>query len=249
MPHHHLRLSCAFLLAVTLGCPLAPAANFTWGAPQNITGNSNVSTNGSLIGAFNVGGTGVAPTTINTVNFQSFAVPNGSTGATVGNFALTGPPLGAGNFFGSPSAPFSTLPSEYRALLGAGIYQGFGFTLTIAGLIVGAQYEFQWWCNYSEFSQTLHSATAEGSTVSLLNRTPDSNGGLGQYAIGTFTAGAATESIAFTGFNGQTNALGGLLNGFQLRQTSAVPESGSSLALLVLALGLIACRRRALAQA
>ena len=245
----------SFLLLVTLiacgiSASLAPAATITWGGPQNITGNTDVSTNGSLVGAFNVGNTGVFPTTVNGVNFQGFAVPSGSTGATVGNFAM----FSGGTFestntqTGSTNAPFSTLSPEYRTLLAAATINRTPFTLAISGLIAGMQYEFQWWANYSQVNEALvpmHSATA-GNTVTLDHNTSNTSGGRGQFAIGTFTADAATQSIIFSGPSH------GLLNGFQLREISAaaaVPETGSTSALFALALGAFALvRRRAVAK-
>ena len=213
------------------------AAPIIWGAPQNITGDADVSLDGSLVRAFNVGDTGVAATTVNTVNFESFAVPAGSAGATVGNFTIATAPAGSHNTLGgSTAAPFSTLSSAYQTLLAARLHQGFGFTLTISGLSVGEQYEFQWWCNESQTAQTQHSATADGSTVTLLNRIPNNNGGIGQYAIGTFTADAAPQTITFSGV-----APGGILNGFQVRQ---VPEPSTWVMLAAGAGSLLGFRRR-----
>ena len=215
------------------------AAVITWGAATNITPAatgelSDVSTNGSLIGAFNVGDTGVAAATLNGVTFQSFAVPNGSAGATVGNFSIATAPAGSTNIgFGSGAAPFGTLSSAYQTFLASGLGQGFGFTLTISGLNVGTEYEFQWWVNQSSSSQKTSTATA-GNTVTLLSRVPEAAGAVGQFAIGTFTADSATESVAFGGVLAR-------LNGFQLRQ---VPEP-STWALLGLGLpALLAFRRR-----
>ena len=228
------------LTAAILGLTAASsqAAPIIWGAPQNITGDTDVSLDGSLVRAFNVGDTGVSATLVNTVNFESFAVPNNSTGATVGNFAIA---VGAPSFsdntnFGSPFAPFTALSSAYQTLLAARLHQGFGFTLTISGLSVGEQYEFQWWCNESQTAQTQHSATADGSTVTLLNRIPNNNGGIGQYAIGTFTADAAPQTITFSGV-----APGGILNGFQVRQ---VPEPSTWAMLAAGAGSLLGFRRR-----
>ena len=214
------------------------AAVITWGAATNITPTatgelSDVSTHGSLIGAFNVGDTGVAAATLNGVTFQSFAVPNGSAGATVGNFSIATAPAVSNISFASGSAPFTTLSSAYQTFLGSGLQQGFGFTLTISGLNVGTQYEFQWWANKSNSAQVTSSATA-GNTVTLLTRNPEGPGSVGQFALGTFTANSATQSVAFGGGIAE-------LNGFQVRQ---VPEP-STWALLGLGLpALLAFRRR-----
>jgi hypothetical protein len=232
------RLSGAILLLLLAPiAPLAQAATITWGAPTNITGNADVSTNGSLVGAFNVGDTGVAATTINGVNFQSFAVPSFSMGATVGNFAISCAGTMFSQFsFGSGNPPFSALSSEYQTLLAAATSVGSinAFTLTTSGLMVGAQYEFQWWVNDSNGGHADHSATA-GNTVTLTDNATDLPGGLGQFALGTFTADAATQTILFHDAN-----YFGQLNAFQLRQVGAVngvPETGSTFALLALALG------------
>ena len=98
------------------------AAVVTWGAAQNITGDSDVSAAGSLVGAFNVGSTSPAPvssTLVNTVLFQSFAVPNNGGGSvTVGNFTLA--PIGGGALIsdntagGVGVAPFTILSANYR---------------------------------------------------------------------------------------------------------------------------------------
>jgi len=240
---------CA-ISALLLAASALQAATFTWGAPQNITGISDVSTNGSLIGAFNVGDTGVSSTTGNGVSFQSFAVPSSSLGATQGNFTISSTSSFnlSNTAFGSANAPFSALSPAYQTLLAAATSNPALFTLTMAGLIVGMQYEFQWWANHSFTGSAAgrqHTASA-GNTVTLDDDPSNTNGGVGQYALGTFTADAATQSIVF---GGPQQAL---LNGFQLRRiggTSAVPESGQTLNLLALSLGGVAFPRRRLAGA
>src|SRR5256885_13505178 len=116
---------------------LTRAANITWGSQQQITGNNDVSMNGALIGAFNVGDTGVPSTTLNGVVFQSFAAPGG-TGMS-GNFTMT--PGGPGVFNsntagGSHMPPFSNLFPEYQTLLNSYFTPLFiSVTLTISSLI------------------------------------------------------------------------------------------------------------------
>ncbi|HEV3410084.1 MAG TPA: VPDSG-CTERM sorting domain-containing protein [Chthoniobacterales bacterium] len=223
----------------------AGAASITWGTPQHITGASDVSTNGTLIGAFNVGATGVPSTTVNGVTFQSFATSNGN--GSSGNFTTTG----SGGVFetntgkGSANPPFSSLPAAYQTLLQSASVPVFDpITLTISGLIAGLQYQFQWWANDSSTSFGQTTAMA-GNSVTLEHNVQDVNGGLGQWVIGSFTADAATQTIAFEG-DGDFGAF----NAFQLRQisqpTGQVPEAGSTLALLACAFGGIALARRKL---
>lgn len=221
------------------------AALVTWGAATNIAGDTDVSTTGSLVGAFNIGDTGVSSATVNGVLFQSMAVANGGVAAvSIGNFALSSP----GNvfsdnaFFGSPNAPFSSLSASYQTLLGSGVTTsdaGVDLTLTISGLTVGAQYEFQWFSNYSAPGNDQHTGAGapSGGIVTLNDNTTGSDGGLGQFAIGTFTADATSQVINFDG------PVYALINGFQLRQVPAVPEPGTALAGL-LAAGLCGFSRR-----
>ena len=76
-------------LALVLLPQFGSAALITWGSATTISGDTDVSTSGTLVGAFNIGGTGVPSTTVNGVTFQSFAVGS-TTGGTVANFALSG---------------------------------------------------------------------------------------------------------------------------------------------------------------
>jgi hypothetical protein len=231
-------LAAAIFAALALFSPAARASSITWGSAQNITGDSNVSTDGSLIGAYNVGNTGVSSATVNGVNFQSFAVPNNSNGGTVGNFTISS----ANQLFsdnsshGSAQAPFSGLSSGYQTMLGSGIASIFssGFSLTMTGLTVGMQYQFQWWANNSSDSNNYPTTATAGNSVQLDSNAGHADGGLGQFALGTFTADSATQVINFT------ISEVGFLNAFQLRELQGsfgVPEGGDTLGLLALACG------------
>jgi VPDSG-CTERM motif len=231
-------------LAIAVFCgvsaPPAQGASITWSAPQDITGDSDVSTNGSLVGAFNLGNgppsslSSPGSPTVNGVTFQEFAVPNGTTtSATMGNFTMTS----ANNFdsrngnAASADPPFANLSAGYQTLLASFVGQS-PWTLTISGLTLGTQYEFQWWINFSSAGANDHtSATARG-TVTLGWNPSDTDGGVGQFALGTFTANATTQAITF-----DSPDFEGIVSGFQLRQTgpAGVPDSGSTFGLLLLA--------------
>jgi len=214
------------------------AAPIIWGPATGISGDLDVSTTpGTLLGAFNVGPVGgVSGTTINGVTFNPFAIPQGALSVSLGNFTLATADarglLGANS--SSAAAPFSTLSPSYQSLLSP---VGFTeapdatMTLTLSGLTAGAHYEFQWWSNLSVSAGGSTTATA-GNNVTLGHNTTLAAGGLGQFAIGTFTADALDQSITFLPSRGGQP----ILNGFQLRSVSAVPEAGSTLA-GVLALG------------
>ncbi len=245
-----MKLNTFLATALFAGTALtAHASLVTWGAAQNITGDSDVSTTGTLVGAINLGGAGVGSTTVNTVAFTGLAVSGSS--VTSGDFTLaSAPAAGVGdNSLGSGFAPFTNLSAAYKTLLGTGAFTtgGSAFTLALNNLTVNASYELQFWTNFSGFIDIGGSTVATaGNAVTLspsTNAGPSGEGGLGQYAIGTFTANAATQTIAFTGTN---PFIGPLINGFQLRQTAvppAVPEPGTALAGLAL-VGVLGLRRR-----
>ena len=218
----------ALLAAATLAlATTSHAAVVTWGAATNISGDSDVSTAGTLFGAFNVNG---ITTPVNGVTFQNFLAPVGANSSTTGAFTLSSPAFTNNIVFG-----MGGVSPAYANLLGS-LVGAASATLNINGLVAGQTYQFEWWSNLSAntalgFPTT--TATA-GNAVSLGSNPSGQLGGLGQFAIGTFIADASnTQSIAFS------SASTVVLNGFQLRAVpavAAVPEPGSALAGL-LALG------------
>lgn len=227
---------------------LSHAADVTWGVAQGISGESDVSTDGTLVAAFNLGDTGVSAETVNGVLFQAFEVPFFSTSATTGNFALT--ISGTNNFlsdntiYGSASGPFSGLSSApYKSILtsAAEVAQPSTFDLIMTGLTSGQTYQFQWWTNFSGIpaGSTLHSATA-GNTITLNDNVSGLEGGLGQFVVGTFVADASSQTVRFGAVPASGPASTSLVNAFQLRQ---VPEP-SSLGLLGLGMLMLGCRTR-----
>ena len=239
---------CSVLPVVILGTglalfsPVAQSASVNWGAAQNITDESDVSTNGTSVGAFNVGSTNVPSTTVNGVSFLAFAAPGGN--GTAGNFTTSSTSASAdNNAAGSPNAPFINLSANYQTLLKSCVtFSGPLLTLTMSGLTIGAEYQFQWWCNSSDGFGYDTTASA-GNDVNLRGDVGNTDGGLGQFALGTFTADSALQSILFS--PGEV----GHLNAFQLRQIpqqiQGVPESGRTLGLLGIGtLGLVSLQRR-----
>lgn len=222
-------------LAVTLTTTISTnAAVVTWGAASNITGDANVIKTGALVGAFNVGDTGVTTATVNGVAFNPFAVPNSAAigqSVSVGSFTLatTDQFLSLPNgTFGSAAAPFTGLSAGYQNLLGSATLTATPapFTLTMSGLTLNNVYQFQWFANTSAPGAQLHLATA-GNTSTLNDNTTNLDGGLGQFAVGTFVADASSQVITFSPSGGAFQSA--QLNGFQLRNVGPVPEPGSAL--------------------
>ena len=210
----------------------ADAAAIVWGPATTISGDTDVSTLGTLDRAFRFGASGLSSVTVNGVTFSPFVVPTNPT--TVGNTTLASSgSLGANNdVFASGSPPFSSLSVSYRELLDSSV-NGNGIdtvSLTLNGLTIGLVYQFQWWVDDSRAAvpdrQTISTAT---NSVSLDHNVQNAEGGVGQFAIGTFTANATSQVITFTG-----TATGGSaapqINAFQLR---VIPEP-STIALLFL---------------
>jgi hypothetical protein len=262
------RSTSLLLPAILLATAILPQTLFappiatpiTWGSAQNITGDSDVSTLGSLLYAYNAGGSGVAATTVNGVPFSPYVFPNHPhQTTTTGSVTFTESPhsLLPFNDLGSVAPPFDFLSESYITLLRSGGSAGLPDTITgtFGGLTAGNDYLIQWWSNDSAstfggvFVQTQASQIGGNSTVTLDSNLSNSVGELGQYAIGTFTA--TSSSVAFN-----LNSVTGLplINAFQVRDvtSAAVPEPGqvaTSLLLLAGIGGYIFLKRRKAAKA
>ena len=181
----------------------------------------------------------MAAAVVNGVTFNPFAV--NSTGgpvstATVGNFTLATADLflSDNTLYGAAVAPFTSLSAGYQTLLqsATSTVTPFTFTLTMNSLTAGNLYQFQWVANLSGPGAQLHSATA-GNTVTLNDNVTNLNGGLGQFAVGSFVANAPNQVITFSPVGAGPQFA--QINGFQLRNVGPVPESAS----LLFGLGLI----------
>jgi hypothetical protein len=244
----------AVIIAVGLTTLTVPAATIDWGVgAQNITGDSDVSTAGTLVDAFGLStADSAAAITVNGVTFAPYAFPaldygtySGQSSTSLGNYSFSENAglLTAYDNLGYGSGAISGLSSAYGSLLSSGGSSTYFTTLslTIGGLTVGQTYQFQWWDNNSSFISSPASGVPPGYTTATagnsigLNANDGSNpGSLGQFAIGTFTADAVTQEIDFDGNPGIDDTLSGatdpLINAFQLREITPAPEP-STLAL------------------
>jgi MYXO-CTERM domain-containing protein len=195
----------------------------------------DVTTEGTLVGALNFGGTEAV---VNGVVFAPFAPVGNST--TVGNFTLSASGAITSRNVTTSAGEFDSLSLNYRGLVGtAASRPNMEVTLGMIGLVVGQSYLFQTWAS-NPFDWVGYPLTVTaGNSVSLLPNTspsgaPFASPGLGQYVIGTFTADAPTQSVTFL-----ANEVS-VMNGFQLR---AIPEPATG-ALGLAALTTLALRRR-----
>lgn len=227
--------AAAVTVGLSLMAPLASvAAPVNWGPAKKITADTDVTTQGSLIQAVNLGDAGVGNTTVNGVLFQGMAAPfTQTTSVSLGNFTLAPSGLGflslPNGSYGSGSAPFTGLSASYQGLLSSAAQTGAGdtMTLTISGLVVGHAYVFEWWSNFSAPGSQNH--TASPNLVSLVDNTTNAEGGVGQFVVGTFFADATNEVITFDG------PQGALVNGMQLRDLGVIPEPSNAIIGLALA--------------
>ena len=238
-----LRLGGTFATLVALGLAAHPAAAqsaITFSAPVSISGDSDVSTAGTLLSAISSNTNGpLAP--VNGVTFT----PSTATGGT--DIALT-------NITANYNPGTDTgLSSAYQAVIDTANYNNNGATptigVTISGLTVGDTYEFQFFVEEPR--------STSGRTETLSDGFGDTSGllkfdTLGSYDIGTFIA-AAAGTEAFT-VNGLKPAPGGFgdtaaqINALQVRDITpaATPEPSQSaaLGLGVLGLGALALKAR-----
>jgi len=217
-------LTALAALAIATFTSPAGAATIAWGPATTISGDSDVMTDYDLLYAQNIAGT-VSPT-VNGVQFG--AGPGGN---------ITGTASSNNTHFGTASgSPWNTLSSSYQNILRSADFTPSGGphtrTYTLQNLTVGMQYWVQVWTHGNRSNDANRFTTYDGA-VSLNHNVQNANGGVGQFAIGTFIADATTQSFTIQGTNSVQ------LNAIQVR----VPEPGS-LALLVAGTGLILLRRR-----
>jgi len=186
----------------------ASAGVITWGAPQDTSGPSDVSTNGTLHESLNLTSDGAVPGTT-TVNGVTFTWDNTIMGLTGGTGLLAGSTTG---------------DADYDALLDSldhGACDGCPWTIQVGGglLASGSDYEIQLW--YTDNRGFADSFTqiyddGNGNTVTL----DSNNNGLGQFVLGTFTADDTTQNLAISGGlpPGEPH-----LNAFQVRFLSGTP--------------------------
>jgi hypothetical protein len=230
-------------LAIGLGASTALAADIDWGVgAQNISGDSDVSTYGTLVDAFSLSTVdSAAAITVNGVTFAPYAFPaldfgiySGQTSTSLGNYSFSENAglVDAYDTLGYGSGAITGLSSSYSSLLSSGGSSTYFTTLalTISGLTIGQTYQFQWWDNNSSFASSPADGITPGETTATAGNSVGLNandgvnlGSLGQFAIGTFTADATTQEIDFDGDPGNDGS-DPLINAFQLRDITSAPE-------------------------
>ncbi|MDF7809483.1 PEP-CTERM sorting domain-containing protein [Pontiellaceae bacterium B12219] len=203
---------------------VAQAAVINWGTVQDISGDADVSLNGTNQWAYSFGSADV------TLNTQLFTGESASTGNAD---VITTYDKIHGTAFGAGVAPFTGLSSGYQTLLESAAYSSFDVTVTMNDLLIGQDYEVQFWVNDSRGGKyATRGLSVDG--VGLAYNVTEATGGVGQYVIGTFKADTETQSMLLDSSTNQLNAI-------QLR---AIPEPATIGLIAAFGGGLLIIRRR-----
>jgi hypothetical protein len=214
---------CASIVSVFTAVANAQNANVTWDTPLTISGTSDVSLDGTLVGTWGPGDDYGSPNRsdnhpVNGVTFAAYGSGFFSTGFSSSGFQDRYNGFGGG---------FDTGDSDYNYLLTVAEYTyGGDYSFTMTGLTAGDTYELELWADDGRGNDRTQTFTGGANTSATLFVGP-SSGGPGQFIIGTFVAdGAGSETIS------SSSPTGPILNLAQIRDlTTPVPEP-STLAFL-----------------
>lgn len=199
------------------------ATTINWGVAQNSTAATDVLNTGTTVDAINATSTGnVGSVTVNGVTFTNSSILPNNTGSSF----LVGNTTGDANY----DALLDTL--DFGGGTATSINVGAG------SLVAGNDYSIQVWftdlrscCS----NRTMTYGDGMGNTVNV----HASLGGLGQYAIGTFTAGGTSQTLSLT-----TNNFGNAhISAYQVRETPPVIPEPATAMLGLIAVGGLAMRR------
>jgi len=213
----------------------AQNANIAWQSPTAISGTSDVSTLGTLVGTWGPGddwGGG---------NRSDYFPVNGVTFAAYGSgpfasFVSTSGLDDRYEYYNSPG----TLDANYNYVLQTSIYSyGENISLTWGGMTAGDTYELEFWVQDGRNSTTAERSetlTGGANTSGALAYGSGSTGP-GDYIIGTFVSdGTGTETLTVTPSGGPDIGPSAQVSLMELRDITSVPEP-STLAFLATGAG------------
>jgi hypothetical protein len=245
-----LKTTCASLVAIALMALSisANAAVVAWQTPVAITGDTDVATTGTLVGAY-IPGANALSTTVNGVAFTPVFVANQYDDTTTTSLAFGSVATLAGNpglygFNQYESGTPSGLSADYTKVFSGGVGPATTTNylyLTLNNLTIGQDYLFQSWVNESRAAfeyrnQTITANTFGGSQSGALEYNVSGvEGGAGSFVIGTFTADATTQVMLYS------SPEYAQINAFQVR---AVPEPSTCAMLVMGGVGSLPMLRR-----
>jgi hypothetical protein len=201
MTQTSLNRSILLALAAALSSSVAFAQNIAWTGPLGITGDANLSTNGTYLDALILNTAAGGDLTADGVVFN---VAGSEAGGVYGDGIITYTGNGLNNYSWSGSFPVgSSVSSGFAAVMDAGgIFHNGGDgsgTVTISGLKPGSGYLVQVF-NYAPDGDA-GLTTFSGSTPVTLSNLPGAGGAntYGEFATGTFVATGTNESFNWNG--------------------------------------------------
>ncbi len=264
-----MKVTTAFLFVCCPVLSSLSQGAIVWSNPANISNNStvfeaSVANNGTFVAAYNFG----SPTavTINGINFTAAGnSPTAGYDGVSGAFSVTPYPgfsletsTTTYNPAGGGIGPVTQLTTTAHRTLLRGFITGSssiagsvqGYTMQLQGLTAGYQYQIQIWVSDSRELASgtswdgrrgwLTDGTDDGPLAFVDHNITDETGGLGQYVIGTFTAGGPTQSFDYYGSSG-TGFIP--LNAYSLRLLDIPEPSAALLAAAGLFAGIFRRRR------
>jgi PEP-CTERM motif len=228
---------CASITGLLAIAANAQNPNITWQTPLTISGTSDVSTSGTLVGTWGPGDDWGG-----TMRSDNYPV-NGVTFAAYGSgpFGSWISTSGTDDRYGSYANP-NTADSNYNYLLQTAIYSyGEPMSLTWGGMTAGDTYQLEFWVNDGRNSVTAErSETLTGganTSAALAFGTGPGGTGPGQYILGTFVADSTgQETLTLNPSGGADIGASAQINLLQLRDITPVPEP-STLAVLAMGTG------------
>jgi hypothetical protein len=215
------------LLTLVISVPTI-GATIDFSPATTVSSDNDVDASGALVGAY-IMNNPVNATEINDVTFTQFST-RGNT-STDGNVTISFPNGGDYGGFGTgaPGTPWANLSQEYQALLTNGYYAGTSTaTVVLNNLNNGDTYQVEIWVNDSRneagtgYGRTETVSGDPGGTDATLTydvgEPENTDGGVGQFTIGTFEASGNSQTINFA-----ASALAEI-NGLEIRDVSSVPE-------------------------
>jgi len=164
-------------------------SGITWQTPRNITDDTDVSTKGTSVYAYAINDT---DTVVNGVTF------------------IAGGAIDRSLIVQNLGDDDDVVSSDFLR------YSKTSQTVTLGNLKKGEAYEVQVWFNDSRDKRLKRKTTLNGvNDVKVIYTSVNTEGGLGQYVLGTFVATATTEDIVQTSSSGNPQ-----LNAIQLRLIS-----------------------------
>jgi len=197
-----------------------------WSTVATVSGASDVSTDGDLAYAYTFG----TANTVNTVPFVKASSTTDFDGS--GNITASGwqaiAPAGTGGS-GGMTGPYSDIINNF-------LYRdGTAATATLNNLTAGNTYQVQIWAQSNNSSRYQWVSGGDGAGAVALQF--DMGADNGQYAIGSFVASSASETLRIWGNqSGQINAI-------QVRDLGVIPEPSTAI-LAGLGLAGLTLRRR-----